>query len=485
MEVVSGRVPPSDLDGEGAVLSACMLDPAAVDVVRAVIPNPRSMYADANFRILDAIYSLADAGTPPDIVGVAGYLRDKGRLDQIGGTPYLATLADATPSVAHVEDHAKRVVEKARVRGMISVCQKFAADGYGDIGPVDEWLGAAEQAVFDAASLGAQQDVGETIGEILKPVLDDIWDRQAGRVTVALGVSTSVTALTTHTNGWRRGKVHIVCARPGLGKTAFGLGNAIKCAKTGELAAFVSLEMEKWELVIRALAHEARVDAARLEKGIMNQVEVARVMAAAEALADLPLVISFIPGATVAQVRSEVRRAVSEDKKRRGDKSKLGLVAVDYVQLMHGSSARNYANREAEVASISRGLVQLAGETRAAVLALCQLNREVESRGAGGKDKEGANKSRGKRPLMSDLRESGALEQDAFTVLGLYRDEYYFPDTIDKGIAELIVLKLRNGPFPWTIRTKFTGEYTRFDDLAPEEYNFADHELDPAEGWNR
>lgn len=469
LQPIAGRVPPSDLDCEAAVLSACMLDPTAVDLVRTVIPNPRMMYADANFRILSAVYALADAGTPPDIVAVAGYLRDGNRLDQVGGTPYLAQLADATPSVAHVEDHARRIVEKARVRGMISVCQMFAAEGYGDIGPAEEWLGRAEQAVFEAAAAGTNEDGAEGIDPILKRVLGDVWDRQSGRAAVTLGVPTCTDGLTRHMNGWRRGKVHIIAARPGVGKTAAGLQNAIECARSGELAVFVSLEMEKWELVLRAISQYARVDGKRLEMGQMNREEINRVLTAAEMLAKLPLVFDYCPGATVAHVRSVVRRAQSEDRKARGADTKLGMVVVDYVQLMKGHG--NAANRENEVAGLSRGLNELAGETRAALLALCQLNREVESRG--GKDAA----TKGKRPLMSDLRESGALEQDAYTVLGLYRDEYYFADTVDKGIAEFIVLKLRGGTIG-TVRSKWTGEYTRFDDLAPEEF-------DPGEDWSR
>lgn len=475
LQPAPGRVPPSDLEAEAAVLSAALLDAAALDTVREIIPVPKgTMYADANARILEAAYALQDNGRPVDIVQVAGWLRDAGRLDQIGGTPYLAQLADGTPAVANVADHAQRVREKARLRRMIAVCQVAAAEGYGDVGDASGWLASVEKAVFDSAQDGAVTDAAELVGPVLQRVSSAIWARRDGGQQ--LGVPGITPAVTTAMNGHRRGKMHVVAARPGLGKTSYALGTILAVARAGYGVIFESAEMDKEELALRLICEVARIDSKRLITGKLQLGDAARVVEACNEISKLPIALSFRPGATLAQIRGDIRRKLSELRQRfppsetRPTELELGMVAVDYIQLLDGQRQKG-DTREVEVSTLSRGLAWIAGEFDCALLALSQLNRGVETR-----DKKD------KRPMLADLRESGAIEQDAYTVTFLYRDDYYFKDSADKGIAEAIFAKNRDGSVG-KVHLKFTPEYTRFDDLAPEEYNFDD--FDPGDDYPR
>jgi replicative DNA helicase len=453
LEPMPGRVPPSDLDAEAAVLSATLLDSDAFDAVQEIL-LPQHFYADANRRIYDAVLELQSASKPVDIVSVAGYLRDKGRLDQIGGTPYLAQLADATPAVAHVAAHASVIREKWRLRQLISICQKFAAEGYGDTGEVQGLIKGAFEILGEAA-------------------------RRGGGIT---GIATGYPELDKQCAGLHAGDLYIVAARPGMGKTSFVLNLATNIARPqrvqvnadndayfdaaveepGYGVLFCSLEMPREQLASRMLASEARVDMSRIRSGKLQRDDWNKLTDAASRLGRLPIWLDDTPALTLLDLRAKIRRLQAELKRGDGAKSSkgLGLVAVDYLQLMQGR--RDAGSREQEISELSRGLKQLAKEMKIAVLALSQLNRAVETR-----------TSKDKRPQLSDLRESGAIEQDADTIMFIYRDEYYFKDTPDKGIAELIIAKQRNGP-TGKVMTKFTSEYTRFDNLAPEEYEFHD-----------
>lgn len=459
-----GRVPPCDLDAEAAVLSACLLHGEALDVVRDILV-PDDLYADANTRILEAIYAQHSKGQPADIVQVAGALRDTGRLDQVGGTPYLAQLADATPSVANVADHARRVLEKCRLRRMIAACQTLAAEGYGEIPDAAEWLSRAEGLVFQAAAEGVPNDADESARDVTLRVVARLSEQSRTGARYS-GITAGSPRLTAFLNGYQKGYLHVVAARPAMGKSAKVLGDCIDVARTGEHAIFISLEMDKEQIALRAIAQMAKIELSRLRAGTLNRDEWQRMTVAANELGSLPLTLSYRPGATLAQVRSSIRRSHSDmqrrfaahpDPEQRAKGQTLGLVAVDYLQLMNGDE-RAGENREAVVARLSRGLVLLAAEIKAVLIAVCQLNRAVESRAD-------------KRPLMSDLRESGAIEQDAYVILFIYRDDYYNKNSPDRGLAEMIFAKVRDGE-TGTVKQKFTGAYTRFDDLAAEEYNF-------------
>jgi replicative DNA helicase len=477
---VGGRVPPHDLDAEAAVLSAVLLSAEAFDQVQEIL-SPEHFYSEANRRIFEAVLDLASIGRPIDIVTVAGWLRDRERIAQIGGTPYLAQLADATPAVAHVEHHAKAIREKWRVRQLIATCQRFAAEGYGDYGEVQGFIDQAEQAVFDIARIPE--------GTTIVPVKDaihgafQILAEAAKRGGAVTGIPTGFVQLDKKCAGLHSGDLYIVAGRPGMGKTSFVLNLAVNVAlprkqeiadpsdpyaeagieEPGYGVAFFSLEMPREQLASRLLAVEARVDVSRIRSGDMRREDWNKLTDAAARLGRLPLWLDDTPALTLLDLRAKVRR-LQADLKRGGEgvapAQKLGLVVVDYLQLMQGR--RDVASREQEISELSRGLKQLAKEMSVPVMALSQLNRSVETR-----------TTKDKRPLLSDLRESGAIEQDADTIVFIYRDEYYFRDSPDKGIAELIIAKQRNGP-TGTVKTKFTSEYTRFDNLAPDEYEFDD-----------
>jgi replicative DNA helicase len=366
------------------------------------------------------------------------------------------------------------------VRQLIAACQRYAAEGFGDCGDVQHFIDRAEQAVFDIARIPE--------GTSIVPVRDAIHGafqilseaaRRGGGIT---GIETGFTELDKKCAGLHNGDLYIVAGRPGMGKTAFVLNMAVNVARprrvdtadaSGPLSdapieepgygvAFFSLEMPREQ---RLLASEARVDVSRIRSGQFRNEDWNKLTDAAARLGRLPIWLDDTPSLTLLDLRAKVRRLQAELK--RGDAAapsqRLGLVVVDYLQLMQGRRDAN--SREQEISELSRGLKALAKEMEVPVLALSQLNRSVETRGI--KDK---------RPQLSDLRESGAIEQDADTIVFIYRDEYYFPnDTADKGVAELIIAKQRNGP-TGKVMARFTSEYTRFDNLARDEYDFGDFE---------
>lgn len=452
-------VPPHSLEAEGAVLAAVLLDPAALDEIRDAV-SPGDFYADANRRILEAVLDLDAEGSPVDAVTVAARLKDRDRLAQVGGMPYLAQLADCTPATANVASHARVVRDKARVRAMIATCQRFAAEGYGDTGDPDEWLQSAERAVFDAAERETI-DRPEMLCELMPAALTDIAARKNGEGPAA-GVRTGITALDDKIGTLRRSVEYVLAGRPGMGKTAIALCLATNVPKfnPGMASVFVSAEMPKDQITARLLAAESKVDVSRIERGTdLTDANWRALAAAAEVLRKLPVSIQFAPGATVADIRSIVRREIRRLRDRHGSDLQLGAIFVDYMQILNGQRDRG-SSREQEIADLSKRLTWMAAEFNCAMVVLSQLNRGVETRNA--KDK---------RPQLSDLRESGAIEQDAFGVLFAYRDEYYFPDSEHRGILELGIAKMRQGP-TGRVHCRFTPEYTRIDNLETGEYDF-------------
>lgn len=476
----AGRVPPADQDAEAAVLSSILLSSEAFDTVQEIL-SPDYFYVDANRRVFEAVLDLADKSKAIDVVSVAGYLRDRGRLDQVGGTPYLAHLVDATPAVAHVDAHARTIREKWRLRSLIATCQRFAAEGYGDCGEVQEFIDSAEQAIFELARVKTESDI--------VPVKDAI--QQAFHVLTAArqrgggvtGFSTGFTELDRRTSGLHKGDLYIVAGRPGMGKTSFVLNVAANVAApkhlpsgqpgvpplevSGDGVAFFSLEMPREQLASRMLASEARVDMSSLRSGQVGAEDWNKLTEAAARMGRLPLWLDDTPAISLLDLRAKIRRLQAELRRYPEGPKELGLVAIDYLQLMSGR--KGVASREQEISEISRGLKQLAKEMQVPVIALSQLNRSVETRA-----------TKDKRPQLSDLRESGAIEQDADAIMFIYRDEYYFEDSPSKGQAEVIVAKQRNGP-TGTVNVKFTQQFTRFDNLASDDYNF-DEELDTFAG---
>ena len=470
----AGRVPPHDLDAEAAVLAATLLDRDALDQVLEIL-QPEHFYSEANRLIFNASRELSEEGVPIDVVTVASRLRDREQLQKAGGSSYLGGLVDATPAVAHVAHHARTVKEKWRLRRVIATCQRVAAEGYGDVGEAQQFIDEAEQSLYDLARTPETTSVIK-LSDALTTAFKQL-SAAAERGGDITGIATRYPDLDKKLAGLHRGDLMIVAARPGMGKTSFVLNVAANVAspqtttpgatdpndgeqKLGHGVAVFSLEMPKEQLANRLLCCEARVDLGRLRQGHLAHEDWTRLTEAASVLAPLPLWIDDSPALGMLELRAKVRRLqaeLSRSNQVAEPEHGLGLVVIDYLQLMKGRA--NVNSREQEISEISRGLKALAKELSVPVVALSQLNRGVETRG--GKDK---------RPLLADLRESGAIEQDADTIIFIYRDEYYNRDTTeDKGIAELIVAKQRNGP-TGTVRTRFVANYTRFESLAPGEY---------------
>lgn len=440
-ETAKGRVPPHDLRAEEAVLAAVLLDGDALDAVIDLL-QPEHFYWTPNGWIFEGAVALAAAGKVADTVTVARWLSDRDRLVSAGGPAYLAQLVDATPAVANVRAHAEIVRDKWMSRRVIATCHAIAAAGYtapDGAGLLDQ----AEQSLFALAE-GRSESTTQHVSALLRTAFQKV-EAAAESGDPVTGLRTGLRQLDLWTTGLHAGDVIIVAARPGLGKTSFALGVGLSVAKSGAGVAVFSQEMPGEQLATRTLAHEARVDLLKLRQGRLDANEWRELAGAASRVAQLPLWIDEAPALRLLELRSKVRRLRAQRRK------PVELVIVDYLQLMVGDGG----NREQESSGITRGLKTLAKELKVPVIALSQLNRAVEGRAD-------------KRPQLSDLRESGGIEQDADAVLFLYRDDYYNPDSPDREIAEVHVAKQRNGP-TGTFRVRFDAACTRFDNLAEVE----------------
>jgi replicative DNA helicase len=472
--VLNGRVPPHDLDAEAAALSACLLDSEALDVSLEML-EPEDFYSEANTYIFEACRDLSRDSKPVDNVTVASWLRTRELINKIGGTQYLGRITGATPAIANVAEHAQTVIDKKRIRLAQSVCHNFAGTAYGDPGmSTQEFLDELEHNVYDVARARDQSDDGLSLKDALTVTFKALQEQaNEGRVS---GIRSGFTDLDQKIAGLNPGDLLLIAGRPGMAKTSAALNIAVHAAapetlripdpeqghpidevRPGYVVPIFSLEMPKEQVATRLVCAEGRVDIGKLRQGRLSQDDWASLTSAAAALADLPIHIDDTAGLNLFQLRAKLRRIAADDRRRRPDSPGLGPVIIDYLQLMSGTGRDQ--SREQEVSKISRGLKEIAKEFKVPVIALSQLNRGVETRG--GKDK---------RPMLSDLRESGALEQDSDTVIFLYRDEYYHPEeTTDRGIAELIIAKQRNGP-TGTVRMRFVSSCTRFENLAPGQY---------------
>ena len=451
----SRRAPANDVQAEAAVLAACLLQKEAIDVVRGVL-LPEHFYADAHRRILEAIYALDDANTCVDLVTVASRLRDTNRLEQVGGTSYLAQLSDATPAIANVEQHAKAVRDLWRVRQAVALHQTKIAEGNaGDIGPVDQWLEKTELAIAQISDLAHDKEL-EAVGDVYQRYLSNLQDARARGVSI-VGTPTGFADLDKTTGGLFNGDLVVVAGRPGLGKTSLGTSLAANVAKAGDGVAIWSLEMPCEQIAMRLACAEQKLDANRVRRNTLDANEWSRLIEAAKILGDLPIWIDDTPAVTVSELRSKLRRLqrmVESGRVRPAPKSgKIGLVIVDYLQLMKGVRERG-DTREREVASLSQGLKETAKRFNVPIVALSQLNRSVEKKG-----------SKDKRPQLSDLRESGAIENDADAVWLLYRESYY--DRAAGPEVELDVAKQRNGPTE-IVRLHFERTSMRYYAVADE-----------------
>jgi replicative DNA helicase len=476
LPIVGGRVPPHDLDAEAAVLSAVMLDGFALDRVLEFL-KPEHFYSEAHRRIFEATVDLRSAGKPVDIVQVGTWLKDRGRIAQVGGMGYLTEVLNAAPAVANVASYGRTIREKSRIRQLIATCQRVSAEGYLDYGEAQAFIDSAEQAVYEIARAPETSSV-EKLLDVMKKAFKQLQDA-ASRGDRITGMATGFTRYDALTAGLHEGDLTIVAARPGMGKTSFVLNVAANVAQPrgrelvsdptqkweepGNGVVIFSLEMPREQLANRMICSEGRVDVSKVRQGFLSQNDWSKLTQAAAYLGGLPIWIDDSPSLSILELRAKIRRLQAEYDRPAapGDvgkgAKKIGLIVVDYLQLMKGSGYVN--SREQEISEISRGLKGLAKELHVSVIALSQLNRAVETR-----------TEKNKRPLLSDLRESGAIEQDADNICFIYRDDYYNKEaSTEPNIAELIIAKQRNGP-TGTVRARFDHAYTRFDNLAAGEY---------------
>ncbi len=432
------RLPPHNLEAEQSVLGSLLIDRDAIIKVASIL-KPEDFYHSANGIIYQAILDLYNRREPTDFLTLSDELARKERLDLVGGVAYLSSLLNAVPTAVHVEYYSKIVERTATLRRLIDAGAQIVALGYREGIDTEEALDQAERILFDVSQRRGAREF-ESIADVLERFFDQIDYLQQHRGSV-VGVGTGFADLDQLTGGLQRSDLIIVAARPSVGKTAFALGIAYGAAvQHGKTVGIFSLEMSAEQLVQRLLATETGVDSHRLRLGQIDDHEWDRVSRAFGRLAEAPIFIDDTPGLSVMDVRTKARRLQAEHG--------VDLLIIDYLQLMHG---RRSENRVQEISEISRGLKGLARELNIPVIALSQLSRAVESRAD-------------HRPMLSDLRESGSIEQDADIVMFIYREEVYDPDTERKGIAEIIVAKHRNGPVG-TINLRFFEKTARFADL--------------------
>jgi replicative DNA helicase len=441
------RVPPHSIEAEQSVLGGLLLDNQAWDRMGDLV-NDGDFYRDEHRRIFRQIRNLLEKARPADVVTVAEALDAAGEGDQTGGLAYLGELAANTPSAANIRRYAEIVRERAVLRQLVATADEIAADALNPLGrDAETLLDEAESKIFAIAEAGAGHADGFVhINPLLTQVVERIQElHDRDNPSDITGIPTGYVDLDRMTSGLQAGDLIVVAGRPSMGKTAFALNIAESVAvDTGLPVGIFSMEMGGTQLAMRMLASIGRLDSHRVRTGRLTDDEWSRLSFALGKLHEAPIFIDEAGGLTPANLRARARRLA------RQHGGRLGLLVIDYIQLM--TSNRQGENRATEVSDISRAIKSLAKELQVPIVALSQLSRKVEERND-------------KRPMMSDLRESGAIEQDADVILMMYREEYYKPDTPDKGIAEVIIGKQRNGP-TGTVQLTFLGEYTRFESLA-------------------
>jgi replicative DNA helicase len=436
------RTLPHNLDAERSVLGAILIDNEAFNVAASVI-DARAFFRDAHRRIFDRMVALAERSQPMDLVTLKEELERSGDLDEVGGPAYIASLVDGVPRATNVEYYAKIVKEKSTLRSLIYSANKILSNAYEADQEADLILDEAESAIFSVAEDRIKSGF-IPMRDLVKDSFPKIEQLFAHKSFIT-GIATGYTEIDKMTRGFQRGDLIIVAARPSMGKTSLVLNIAQHVATNSGIAGFFSLEMSKEQLFMRMLASEAKIDNYRLMSGQIGQKEYGSITHALETLSDAHLYIDDTAGAGVLEMRAKARRLQSEHG--------LDLLAVDYIQLMTGRG--RYENRTLELASISRSLKGLAKELNVPIVVLSQLSRAPEARSD-------------KRPQLSDLRESGALEQDADVVILIFREDMYKQSTEPSetdGIAELILAKQRNGP-TGIVKLAFIRQQTRFANLA-------------------
>ena len=443
------KVPPHSLEAERAVLGGLMLDTGAWDAIASLV-TPDDFYRGEHRTIFRAMEWLAADNKPLDIVTLAESLESHGELEAIGGLPYLSDLAESTPSASNVTAYAEIVQERSTVRKLITVAHEIAESGFNPLGRSSaELIDEAESRVFRIGDERPSRGGPESVRPLLAQAIEKIDELYLTKGALT-GLSTGFQDLDDITNGLQPADLVIIAGRPSMGKTAFMMNIAESAVISGGKPVLVfSLEMPSHSLIMRMLSSLGRIDQGKIRTGQLGDDDWPRLTSAVTLLNDKQLFIDDTPGLTPTEMRARSRRIVREH-------GPLGLIVVDYLQLMQVSGMSE--NRAVEISEISRSLKSIAKEFDCPVIAGSQLNRSLEQR-------------TDKRPVMSDLRESGAIEQDADVIMAVYRDEVYHEDTPDKGIAEIIILKQRNGPIGRK-KLAFVGRFTKFEDLARDYEDF-------------
>ncbi len=439
-----GRIPPHNVEAEQAVLGCMLLDPDIIPTVTELIKSS-DFYRDDHREICEAIIDITEKAGPVDIITVSEQLQARGSLDAVGGLDYLAAITSAVPTTANARHYAKIVEEKSLLRKLIKAASEISQASYEASEEAAFVLDKAEKSIFDILQKRSTQGFTH-----IKDVLLDTFIRLEelyNTKSFVTGIPTGFTDLDYKTSGLQNSDLILIAARPGMGKTAMALNIAQYAAVQKHVpVALFNLEMSKDQLVNRMLASEVMVDSLKMRTGKLEDEDWNKIARALAPLSEAPVYIDDTPGISVMDIRAKCRRLKLE--------KNLGLVVIDYLQLMQGRGKTE--SRQQEVAEISRSLKILAKELNVPVITMSQLSRGPESR-------------TDHRPMLSDLRESGAIEQDADIVMFLYRDDYYNPDTEKKNIAEVIIAKHRNGA-TGTVELRWFGEYTKFANLKKDEH---------------
>jgi replicative DNA helicase len=452
-EVARLRIPPHSIEAEQSVLGGLLLDNSAWDRAGDLLTES-DFYRYDHRLIYAAIGGLINASKPADVITVYEQLQSLGKADEVGGLPYLNSLAQSVPSAANLRRYAEIVRERAILRKLVSASDEIATAAFNPQGrPVPQILDEAEGKIFKIGEEGSRTKQGfQSMDNLVVDLLDRVTELYENGAEEVTGVRTGFFDLDRMTAGLQPGDLIVLAARPSMGKTAFALNIAENVAAAEGLPAVVfSMEMGAAQLALRMVGSMGRIDQQHLRTGKLSDDEWGRLSDAVEKLRNVSLFIDETPGLSPSELRARARRQARQC-------GKLGLIVVDYLQLMSGSGGGSEENRATVLGEISRGLKALAKELQCPVIALSQLNRSVETR-------------TDKRPMMSDLRESGAIEQDADVIMFIYRDDYYNKDTSkEPGVAEIIIAKQRNGPVG-TAKLAFLKPLTKFDNLAPGSYD--------------
>ena len=463
---MSGRSPPQNLDAERSALGGVLVKPSAIDeLLTGLVAD--DFFLPAHREVFEAMLAIDRRRQPIDIISLTDELKTRATLSHLeGGETYLVTLANSVPTAENIEHYIRLVKEKSTLRRLISACAEVQSRAYGEFGNYEEFLDEAENAIFQVAQQ-TRRETYSSVGDMMGEVLENIEERARERKEIT-GLPTGFTKFDLMTAGLQPENLVIVAARPGVGKTSWAVNVATNCALLHKMPVLIfSLEMSKYELMERMLAGEARIDSARLKRGHIEYSDWKnRIYPAGNRLSQAPILIDDSGAPTILDMRAKARRFRSdaryfpppEDKGAgvgpAGSQRPLGLIVVDYLQLARGATGRRDESREREIADISRGLKALAKDLKLPIIAVSQLNRSLEKR-------------EDKRPQLSDLRESGAIEQDADMIVFIHREEMYGTESAEKGKAELIVGKHRHGP-TGAVPLTFIREYTRFENYAEE-----------------